>query len=93
MVSIILSAKVVTTRKPHVCCGCGLKYPPGTRMNAVTSVDGEIETMYWCPTCQEYWDRHMEYGDEITFGELRRYDPEGWEAIRQELQQKEANSR
>ena len=90
MVSTIFSAKVVTTRKPHSCWGCGIKYPPGTRMQAVTTVDGGIETVYWCPVCQEYWDRHFEYGDEVMFGEIRREDPEGWEAIRQELQQKEA---
>ena len=84
---MIVSAKEVTTRKPHVCWGCGLKYPPGTRMGAVTAVYDAIETTYWCPVCQEYWDRH-EYGDEVMFGGLRRGDPEGWEAIRQELEQK-----
>jgi hypothetical protein len=31
----------------------------------------------------------MEYGDEVMFGELRWEDPEGWEAIRQELLQRE----
>jgi len=58
-------------------------------MQVVTGVDGGIVTWYWCPTCQEYWDRYMEYGDEVMFGELRWEDPEGWEAIRQELLQRE----
>jgi hypothetical protein len=88
--STVLSAKVVTTRKPHSCWGCGIKYPPGTKMNAVTSVDGEIATDYWCPTCVEYWDRYCDPDDVIGFGDLRMQDPEGWKAIRQELQQKEA---
>lgn len=83
--STILSANVVMTRKPHVCWGCRIKYPPGTKMNAVTTTDGGVGTVYWCPTCQEYWDRHMEYGDLVLFGEIRRNDPEEWEKIRAEL--------
>jgi len=87
--STVLSAKVVTTRKPHVCWGCGIKYPPGTRMKAVTSVDGEIATDYWCLTCVEYWDRYMDPDDVVMFGDLRVDDPEGWEEIRKELLQRE----
>lgn len=54
--STILAQKIVTTRKEHSCWGCALTYPPGTKMNAVTTADGGVETVYWCPTCQEYWD-------------------------------------
>jgi len=89
--SDILSAKDVKIRKHHVCWGCGMNYPPGTRMKSVTVVDGKIATNYWCSTCQEYWNRHLDYDDEITFGELRREDPEEWWAIKDELEQDRRN--
>ena len=88
MMSTILSAKTVTTRKPHACWGCGIKYPPGTEMKVVTSADRGLDTVYWCRTCQEYCNRYLEPDDVVVSGELRFEDPEGWEAIRQELEQK-----
>lgn len=88
--SEMISSKTVITRKIHSCWGCGFKYPQGTKMQRNTcSNDGKIASSYWCPTCQKYWARHLEYGDEIMFGELRIGDIEGWEAVRDELQGKE----
>ncbi|MFC5528415.1 hypothetical protein [Cohnella yongneupensis] len=81
-----LRNKVVITRKEHACFGCAIKYPAGTSMHAVTTADGgKIETTYWCDTCQTYWERNMTTGDEISFGELRTEDREGWEAINKEV--------
>ena len=84
--SDIISQKSVTTHKPHTCQGCAIQYPAGTKMDTVSFSDmGKIHTHYWCEACNEYWNRNMENGDEIIFGELRSEDPEGWEAIKKEL--------
>lgn len=86
----ILDAKIVTTRKEHHCYGCARKFPKGSRLQVVTSVDGgEIGSAYWCPTCQAYWQKHMEYGDLIAYGELKQEDSEGWEEVRKEVEEVE----
>ena len=90
--SDVISAKVVTTRKSHACWGCGLKYPPGTRMHSVAVKVDTIITVYWCQICAEYCERHEEIEEYIMFGELREQDSEGWEAIRQELEQRGASA-
>ena len=80
----------VIIRKPHTCWGCGLQYPVGTRMQYIVSADGgEIATAYWCEVCNEYWQRHMMYGDEIGLGELRDGDREGWNKVKIELEEKQ----
>lgn len=56
-------------------------------MNFNKTVDGgEISSAYWCKTCTEYWKRHMEYGDEIGYGELKSEDDEEWKKIRKEIE-------
>jgi len=79
----IINQKQVKTRKEHSCFGCGRKMPKGSKMDSITSTDGgNISTDYWCGVCRVYWDKHMDSGDEIGFGELRGEDCEGWEEIR-----------
>lgn len=80
--SIIRQGKV-KTRKEQCCHGCARKFEKGTKLDTVVSTDaGEIYTTYWCDTCQSYWSKHMEYDDEISYGELKSEDPTGWEEVR-----------
>lgn len=85
----IISSKTVKTRKEHTCFGCRRKMPKGSKLERITSVDGgDISTNYWCNVCQSYWNEHMEYGDEIGFGELKSEGSEGWETIRKSVEDK-----
>lgn len=82
-----IKSKTVKTRKEHKYFGCGRNFPVGSILDAITfSDDGKIETNYWCEVCQEYWNRYMQPGDLIMFGELRSEDREGWEEIKIEIQ-------
>jgi hypothetical protein len=51
-----IGAKIVKTRKPHLCWGCTKKFPLGSRMTAVTVADDVICTFYWCDECQTILD-------------------------------------
>ena len=78
----IIGDKDVKIRKEQRCFGCARKFPPGTVLARITSVDsGVFATTYWCDVCRIYWKEHMLYDDEINFGELRDQDPEEWERI------------
>lgn len=67
----VLGRKVVLTRKPHICSGCGREFPKGTNMERSCVVDGEdIWTCYLCPTCTDICSE-MRYGDEFGYGDLR----------------------
>jgi len=91
--SDILDQKIVTIRRDHYCWGCGIVHPAGTRMEFIKSVDsGHFMRNYWCSVCQEYWKRHMQYGDEISAGELLSGDPEGWNRIKVELETSKLNT-
>jgi len=58
-------------------------------MRVIVQVDsGEFDRMYWCPVCSEWWDRYAVSGDEIMEGELRTEDPEGFEELRREVEDK-----
>jgi uncharacterized protein with PIN domain len=83
----VISSKSVVTRKEHDCWGCARKMPKGSKMEAVNEADnGTISTFYWCEVCQSYWDKHMEQGDEVGFGELSSEDREGWEEVRKTIE-------
>lgn len=67
----ILRYNFVTTRKPHVCFGCGRKFNPPSNMIAVACLDGgRFESYYLCETCDTIAS-NMEYGDEFGFSDLR----------------------
>ena len=83
----IIDNRVVTTRTPHRCPGCGLVWPVGTEMHRVKHVD--MDTMcndYWCPVCEAF---ASEYADDGEFagwdGEIRADDPTRWVAAAQRL--------
>ena len=77
----IISEQKVKTRKPHHCWGCTKEYPIGTEMERVTSVDGgEITSVYWCNTCNDFLRTDKEArdncfcGDWFGYGDLRCYE-------------------
>lgn len=73
----------VRIRKPHTCPGCGLRWAPGTEMDAVVCVDmGKVYTCYWCDVCTDmvgdWLDDDMYTG---LPGEIRSNNPNEWLAI------------
>lgn len=69
--STILRSDTVTTRKPHVCFGCGRKFEPPCRMVSAAYVDsGTVNSYYLCETCDKI-SSEMDYGDEYGFGDFR----------------------
>ena len=48
--SEVISTKVVKTRKPHVCFGCGREFPAGTEMRKDFVVDVKAFSCYLCGT-------------------------------------------
>ncbi len=76
----VLKSKIVTTRKPHGCFGCGLKLPAGTRMQYTFGVeDGTPYSggYYLCMHCYDYTLQHQDvWGDPdegVDWGFVREY--------------------
>ena len=66
-----IGRKMVTTRKPHVCFGCGRRFAEKTRMEKCLVVDGgDAWSCYLCQTCVDV-SQELDFGDEYGFGELR----------------------
>ena len=66
-----LHYKTVTTRKPHICFGCGRKFEPPCKMVSAAFLDGgTVSNYYLCQTCEEIVSK-MEWYDEYGFGDLR----------------------
>lgn len=75
------------TRKPHKCFGCGKEYPAGSKMVNAAYVDGgSVFSDYLCPVCEEYMRRNFEPGDETGYGEIYGGDPDGWNALKAEME-------
>lgn len=52
--SAILRYKLVKTRKPHVCFGCGRCFePPCQMISAAAAYDGTVGSYYLCKSCDE----------------------------------------
>lgn len=67
----ILRYKYVTTRKPHICFGCGRNILSPARMASIAYADGGTANSYYlCKTCDAITSR-MDNWDEYGFGELR----------------------
>lgn len=67
----ILRYKYVTTRKPHICFGCGRNILSPARMASIAYADGgTAKSYYLCKTCDAITSR-MDKWDEYGFGELR----------------------
>lgn len=91
----ILENKVVKTRKPHTCWGCGTEYPAGTEMQYLTQVDsGEWLHSYWCEVCRAVINEWhpCDKEDGVDFGMVRDGDPEFWEEIRDEITNQVVNN-
>lgn len=70
--SKILRYKLVKTRKPHVCFGCGRCFePPCSMISAAAAYDGTVESYYLCKSCNEVASSDLEPGEEFGFGDLR----------------------
>lgn len=65
-----IGRKIVVTRKPHVCFGCGREFPPRTHMERSCVVDGSAWTCYLCHSCQTA-SQELDWDDEYGFSELR----------------------
>ena len=69
--SDVIGRKMISTRKPHVCFGCGRQFPPKTKMERSAVVDGgSVWTCYLCKTCVDV-SQELNWNDEYGFGELR----------------------
>lgn len=69
--STILRHKYGTTRKPHICFGCGRNILSPARMVSMAYADGGIAEFYYlCKTCGTIVSR-MRWDYEYEFGELR----------------------
>lgn len=68
----VLSSKIVKTRKPHYCFGCGRKFPAGIEMKREGVIDGTPFTMYLCKTCQEVCQQmnHFDREEGFCYGNL-----------------------
>lgn len=89
-----LSNKVLVTRKPHRCWGCGREFPPGSTLRKVVSVDcGDFASTYWCGICDEMWSQMPMWEQEegVYEGELCSNDPDMWNEVAARLAM-EANS-
>lgn len=58
---VILSEKVVITRKRHECNACGRMFEAGTSMFTQVNVNDGIQTYRECPTCSELIARYPSY--------------------------------
>jgi hypothetical protein len=73
----ILDHKTVTTRVEHHCWGCARKFPVGSKMETVTSVDnGQITKVYWCDDCHNFLQSlpSWETMDGFGYGDLLNYE-------------------
>lgn len=73
----VLSSKVVTTRTPHNCWGCGNPIPVGTKVQCVTGVDdSRIGSVYWCDNCKVFMQTldHWDTENGFCYGELKDMD-------------------
>ena len=57
----ILSDKIVTTRKKHMCNACGRTFDKGVKMRTQVNVTDGIQTWRECPTCTELLSTHRSY--------------------------------
>lgn len=86
----VLMDKLVKTRKPHRCWGCSREMRPGSMMRCKSTVDAcGFMSSYFCVVCDEYMSIHGFRDDEwIRGGELKENDPEGWEEVRKDIEEK-----
>ena len=76
----VLSSKIVKTRKPHHCLGCGREFPAGIEMKREGVLDDKPFTAYLCKSCQEVCLQmnHYDREDGFCYDDLRE-DAEEYE--------------
>ena len=79
----VIGSHFVKTRKPHVCFGCGRRFPENTRMEKSFVTDGKPFSCYLCETCYSI-TQTMRWDDEFGYGDLRD------EALEREAQEKQS---
>lgn len=57
----ILSDKIVTTRKSHLCSACHRRFEKGTAMRTQVNTYEGIGTWRTCPTCTILLDKHRDH--------------------------------
>jgi hypothetical protein len=63
----ILSDKIVTTRKSHLCNACHRRFEKGTIMRSQVNTYDGIGTWRECPTCTILLDKHRDcFSDEYN---------------------------
>ncbi len=70
---MVISGKLVFTRKPHICWGCGIKYPAKTSMAVTNHTDDEkLYSIYWCEICDSFQEncKFFEDSDGICMGDF-----------------------
>ena len=83
-----LGERISRTKKPRKCDGCLETWPIGTTFRHVKYIDdgGDFDTSARCPVCDAYLSKHPDdFEDGYGPGELKEYDQDGWESLRQEL--------
>jgi len=74
----VIAETKVKIRKPRHCWGCEVEYLAGTLMNRVVSVDGgNIQSAYWCKTCDDYLTEHrhdIDFDNGFDYGDLLNFD-------------------
>jgi len=70
---MVISNKLVYTRKEHTCWGCGIKFPSRSDMSIMTEVrDGKILSTSWCEVCNDFVKKpDFDWYDDIVIGDLR----------------------
>lgn len=73
---MVISDKLVYTRKEHSCWGCGIKFPPKSNMVVMNEArDGRLVSTYWCETCNDFMKQpDFDIEDGIFKGELASED-------------------
>lgn len=67
-----LKNKEVKIKKPRQCWGCGNKFDIGKFMFYVVCVDdAELNTSYWCETCNAYFKTGIDCDYGVTQFEFR----------------------
>lgn len=66
----VIGRRMVKIRKPHVCFGCGRRFPENAKMEKSCVIDGKPWTCYLCETCVEV-SSELGWYDEYGFGDLR----------------------
>lgn len=61
---IILSDKIVITRKEHMCNACGRFFEAGTKMRTQVNTCDGIQTWRECPTCNKLLSKYRSFFDD-----------------------------